>query len=91
MDTPKQETGNKRKRGRPPIDDYDPTYPAPKIVNVTSNAEETYSNDAMSSSDQDQSAWEDEQAANDIEEVIETEESQVKVKTELVKPFFFLL
>ncbi|XP_017783430.1 PREDICTED: protein tramtrack, alpha isoform [Nicrophorus vespilloides] len=90
METPKghSDTISKRKRGRPPIDDYDPTFPAPKIVNVTggvSGNDETYSNDAMSNSDQDQSAWEDDQPANDTEDNHpELKESLLKVKTEIV-------
>ncbi|KAF5276065.1 hypothetical protein FQA39_LY00861 [Lamprigera yunnana] len=74
MDSPKNEPPNKRKRGRPPIDDYEQTFTTPKITSVTGNAEEGYSNDAMSSSDQDLSIWEEESGINendhnDIEEI----------------------
>lgn len=87
MDSPKSDSASKRKRGRPPIDDYESSYPAPKIVSVTSIAEENFSNDAMSNSDHDQSAWEDEQAANDIEEVADSDEPLVKIKTEIVSNY----
>lgn len=86
MDSPKTEPPNKRKRGRPPIDDYDQTFTTPKITNVTGNADEGYSNDAMSNSDQDLSIWE-EDAANDHDET-ESEEHRIKVKTELVSAFY---
>ncbi|KAF5299500.1 hypothetical protein FQR65_LT01083 [Abscondita terminalis] len=65
MDSPKSEPPNKRKRGRPPIDDYEQTFTTPKITSVTGNAEEGYSNDALSSSDQDLSIWEEESGLND--------------------------
>lgn len=85
MDMPnKVESGTKRKRGRPPIDDYEPTYPIPKIVSVTSIAEENFSNDAMSSSDQDHSTWEDDHGANDMDDANDANESLLKIKTEIV-------
>lgn len=84
LDTPKIDSNSKRKRGRPPIDDYESPYPPPKIVSVTSIAEENYSNDAMSSSDQDQSTWEDDHGPNDMGEVTEPDEPLIKIKTEIV-------
>lgn len=89
MESPKTEPPNKRKRGRPPIDDYDQTFTTPKITNVTGNADEGYSNDAMSSSDHDLSIWEEESAANDHDDGTESEEPRVKVKTELVSTFSY--
>lgn len=69
MDTPKASDGrpdNKtRKRGRPPIDDYDQSFMAPKIMNVAGNVDDGYSNDALSSSEHDMSIWEEEHNAND--------------------------
>lgn len=90
MESPKGEQqatpapSNKRRRGRPPIDDYDQTFTAPKITKVMSgNADEGgYSNDAMSSSDQDLSVWEDEPGTQEGEE--EKEDKLLKVKTEVV-------
>ncbi|GJQ81599.1 hypothetical protein Trydic_g9974 [Trypoxylus dichotomus] len=90
MDSPKStDQSNKRKRGRPPIDDYDqpsqPTPPSftPKIVSVTGNAEDNYSNDAMSSSDQDLSIWEEDNTTNNVDDANESDEPTVKVKTEV--------
>ncbi|KAJ8969527.1 hypothetical protein NQ314_001710 [Rhamnusium bicolor] len=76
---------NKRKRGRPPIDDYDQTFTTPKIMNVTGGAQEdAYSNDAMSSSEHDLNIWEEDQSANEATENTENEEPPVKVKKELM-------
>ncbi|KAB0789982.1 hypothetical protein PPYR_15728 [Photinus pyralis] len=81
MDSPKNEPPNKRKRGRPPIDDYEQAFTTPKITSVTGNAEEGYSNDALSSSDQDLSIWEEESAANDNDQT-ELDEPPPKIKSE---------
>lgn len=91
MESPKFEAPNKRKRGRPPIDDYDsgtPNYNATpklhaKIVSVMSANEENYSNDALSNSDQDMSIWEDDQGGNDADEGAEGDEPPLKVKLEV--------
>ncbi|XP_018324247.1 uncharacterized protein LOC108736351 [Agrilus planipennis] len=80
MESPKSEPPAKRKRGRPPIDDYDPNFPAPKISATTSNNEEGYSNDAMSSSDHDL-PWEEENANADGDHT-ESDEHPVRVKSE---------
>jgi hypothetical protein len=83
MDNPKVETpSNKRKRGRPPIDDYEQAFTAPKIMNVTGNADETYSNDAMSTSDHDLSIWEEEPSANEAGDTTEPDEPLLRVKKE---------
>ncbi|KAI4458073.1 btb domain transcription factor [Holotrichia oblita] len=94
MDSPKStDQSNKRKRGRPPIDDYDqPSQTTqspltPKIVSVTGNAEDNYSNDAMSNSDQDLSIWEEDNVTNDIDDANESDEPPVKVKTEVLNLF----
>ncbi|KAJ8983008.1 hypothetical protein NQ317_014305 [Molorchus minor] len=80
FDTP----ANKRKRGRPPIDDYDQTFTTPKIMNVTGGAhEDTYSNDAMSSSEHDLNIWEEDQSANEGADNTENDEPPVKVKKEV--------
>lgn len=57
------EPPNKRKRGRPPIDDYDQTFTNPKITNVTGNVQtdDNFSTNDVTNSDADASAWEDEQ------------------------------
>ncbi|XP_044259799.1 uncharacterized protein LOC123008185 [Tribolium madens] len=83
MDNPKNEApSNKRKRGRPPIDDYEQAFTAPKIMNVTGNADETYSNDAMSTSDHDLSIWEEEPSANEGGDLTEPDEPLLRVKKE---------
>lgn len=83
MDSPKSEQPNKRRRGRPPIDDYDQTFTAPKITKISSgNNDEGYSNDAMSSSDQDLSVWEDEPSHQD--DAGERDDKLLKIKTEVV-------
>lgn len=94
MDSPRStDQTNKRKRGRPPIDDNEqisqPVQPAfiPKIVSVTGNADDNYSNDALSNSDHDLSIWEEDVATNDAEDN-EPEEPPVKVKMEMVCLFF---
>ncbi|CAG9765245.1 unnamed protein product [Ceutorhynchus assimilis] len=86
MDSPKYEsntssngTTHRKKRGRPPIDDYDTQF-NPKITNVSgnvSNIDECYSNDAMSSSEHDLQIWEDEHGNN-----TDTDEPAVKIKKE---------
>lgn len=98
MDSPKSEPPNKKKRGRPPIDDYESSpkamYPSPKIhakiVSVTNVTDENYSNDAMSSSDHDMSIWEEEQQTND-DDVMESDTSLVRVKLEVSNFFYFFL
>lgn len=92
MESPKSEPPSKRKRGRPPIDDYDQSFTTPRIMNVTGNAEEGYSNDAMSTSDHDLSIWEDDSAANEHDDNTENEEPpRIRVKTELVSLIFIVL
>lgn len=81
---------NKRKRGRPPIDDYDQTFTTPRIMNVTGGTQEdAYSNDAMSSSEHDLNIWEEEQSANEATENTENEEPPVKVKKEVVGIMYY--
>lgn len=103
MESPKLDSSNKgKKRGRPPIDDYDSSstsYPPPKlhakIVSVTTNVEESASNDAMSSSDHDMSIWEEDQP-NDAE--VEADENSddidkqlpIKIKSEVRIIFTYL-
>ncbi|XP_060524843.1 protein tramtrack, beta isoform isoform X2 [Cylas formicarius] len=81
MDTPSKydPPPNKKKRGRPPIDDYDSTFTTPRISNVQGTTDETYSNDAMSSSEHDLNIWEDDQANDHTD----NEESPIKVKKEI--------
>lgn len=89
MESPKSEQPqpNKRRRGRPPIDDYDQNFTAPKITKISAgNNDEGYSNDAMSSSDQDLSVWEDEPTQQD--EAGEREDKLLKIKTEMVSQLF---
>lgn len=86
MDSPKYESNspNKKKRGRPPIDDYENQFSTPRISNVSgnvSNVEDAYSNDAMSSSEHDLQIWEDDQA-NEVTEITDTDEPPLKVKKE---------
>lgn len=54
---------SKRKRGRPPIDDYDQTFPSPKITNITGNVQQddNFMTNDLCNSDADVSVWEDEQ------------------------------
>lgn len=97
MDSPKsseqqqtQQQPNKRRRGRPPIDDYDSSFTAPKITKIsTGNNDEGYSNDAMSSSDQDLSVWEDEPSHQD--DASERDDRFVKIKTEMVSTAYCIL
>ncbi|XP_056641217.1 protein tramtrack, alpha isoform-like [Diorhabda carinulata] len=75
----------KRKRGRPPIDDYDQTFTTPKIMTVsggTTNQDDAYSNDAMSSSEHDLNIWDEDQSANEGADNTETEDPPVKIKKE---------
>ncbi|XP_023019206.1 uncharacterized protein [Leptinotarsa decemlineata] len=74
---------NRRKRGRPPIDDYEQTFTTPKIMTVSGAQEDAYSNDAMSSSEHDLNIWEEDQSANEGADNTENEESPVKVKKEV--------
>ncbi|KAG5870497.1 hypothetical protein JTB14_033016 [Gonioctena quinquepunctata] len=74
---------SKRKRGRPPIDDYDQAFTTPKIMAVTGAQDDAYSNDAMSSSEHDLNIWEEDQSGADN---TENEESPVKVKKEVHSP-----
>ncbi|KAJ8921777.1 hypothetical protein NQ315_008403 [Exocentrus adspersus] len=89
MDSPTTKfdsASNKRKRGRPPIDDYDQTFTTPRIMNVTGGAhEDGYSNDAMSSSEHDLNIWEEDQSANEATENTENEEPPVKIKKEVTQ------
>lgn len=88
METPNtkfETSSSKRKRGRPPIDDYDQAFTTPKILNVTgATHEDAYSNDAMSSSEHDLNIWEEDHSANEGTENAENEEPAVKVKKEMV-------
>lgn len=83
MDSPKSEIYTKRKRGRPPIDDYDSTSSTvpnkfqAKILSVSAKVEENLSNDAISSSDNDLTIWEEDQGTN--EDVLDG----VRIKTEV--------
>lgn len=80
---------NKRKRGRPPIDDYDQSFSTPKIASVSGAAtDDTYSNDAMSSSEHDLNIWEEDQTGM---ENTENEEPPIKVKKEVVSIIEFYL
>uniref|UniRef100_A0A6P7F7L3 Protein tramtrack, alpha isoform-like isoform X1 n=1 Tax=Diabrotica virgifera virgifera TaxID=50390 RepID=A0A6P7F7L3_DIAVI len=74
----------KRKRGRPPIDDYDQTFTTPKIATVSGgiNQEDAYSNDAMSSSEHDLNIWDEDQSANEGADNTEIDDPPVKVKKE---------
>ncbi|CAH1975247.1 unnamed protein product [Acanthoscelides obtectus] len=67
---------NKRKRGRPPIDDYDQSFTHPKVQHST--GDDGYSNDAMSSSEHDLNMWEEEAAEN-----MENVEPRLSVKREV--------
>lgn len=92
METPKSETGvttGKRKRGRPPIDDYEQTFTTPKVANVGGNAgDDAYSNDAMSSSDHDLSIWEEESGQNEQEDNADGEEVTVKVEVSILRLYW---
>lgn len=63
------EPPNKRKRGRPPIDDYDQQFSNPKITNVAGNVQtdDNFSANDVTNSDADASAWEDEQNADNTD------------------------
>lgn len=88
MESPKSEQQpNKRRRGRPPIDDYDQSFTAPKITKISAgNNDEGYSNDAMSSSDQDLSVWEDDPSHQD--DGGDRDDKLLKIKTEVVSHLF---
>lgn len=63
------------------LDDYESHFTPPKISHVSGNAsavDDTYSNDAMSSSEHDMQIWDDDHANNT------DEESLVKIKKEVV-------
>lgn len=82
-----QEPPNKRKRGRPPIDDYDQQFSSPKITNVTGNVkqDDNFSTNEMSNSDADASVWEEEQN----NENTDTEyKADSKYKTDVVSILF---
>ncbi|GLV44254.1 uncharacterized protein CBL_12450 [Carabus blaptoides fortunei] len=72
---------NKRKRGRPPIDDYDQTFPSPKITNVTGNVQQddNFMTNDVCNSDADVSVWEDEQnnENTDTEQRYKSEEDYI--------------
>ncbi|KAH1027520.1 protein tramtrack, beta isoform isoform X2 [Dendroctonus ponderosae] len=77
---PSNNIPHKKKRGRPPIDDYDSHFTAPKITRVSGNVsavDDTYSNDALSSSEHDLQIWEEDPANN-----TDNEESLLKIKKE---------
>lgn len=68
------------------VDDYDQTFTTPKIMTVTGGGQEdTYSNDAMSSSEHDLNIWEEDQSANEAADNTESDEPAVKVKKEMVR------
>lgn len=50
--------------------------------------EDTYSNDAMSSSEHDLNIWEEDQSANETADNTESDEPAVKVKKEMVSNTF---
>lgn len=91
MDSPKYDSPgtnvtNRKKRGRPPIGkyDYDSQFTTPKILNVSGNVstvDDTYSNDAMSSSEHDLQIWEDDQA-NEGDQT-DNDEPPLKIKKEV--------
>nr|CAH7746685.1 unnamed protein product [Callosobruchus chinensis] len=70
---------NKRKRGRPPIDDYDQSFTNPKLN--ASGGEDGFSNDATSENDL--HIWEEDHSGNDGGEHMENEEPRLKVKREV--------
>lgn len=81
---PHQVDSSKRKRGRPPIDDYDQAFTTPRIMHVTGSAgDDAYSNDAMSSSEHDLSIWDEEQSATEGNNT-ESDEPPLKIKKEIV-------
>lgn len=51
--------------------------------------EDTYSNDAMSSSEHDLNIWEEDQSANEAADNTESDEPAIKVKKEMVNSYFF--
>ncbi|CAG9823518.1 unnamed protein product [Phaedon cochleariae] len=71
----------KRKRGRPPIDDYESTFTSPKIMAVSGAPEDGYSNDAMSSSEHDLNIWEEDHPSH--EGADNNDDNRVKIKKEL--------
>ncbi|XP_019880735.1 protein tramtrack, beta isoform [Aethina tumida] len=80
---PHQVDSSKRKRGRPPIDDYDQAFTTPRIMHVTGSAgDDAYSNDAMSSSEHDLSIWDEEQSATEGNNT-ESDEPPLKIKKEI--------
>lgn len=75
-----------------PVDDYDQTFTTPKIMTVTGGGQEdTFSNDAMSSSEHDLNIWEEDQSANEAADNTEPDEPAIKVKKELVSTFLIRL
>ncbi|XP_044761263.1 transcriptional regulator Kaiso-like [Coccinella septempunctata] len=79
-DNPEMPSVRKR-RGRPPLDDYETGYSTPPKM---SHIDDGYSNDAMSTSEHDGSIWEGEQVTETSMPVIE--EPRIKVKKELQQP-----
>ncbi|CAH1159117.1 unnamed protein product [Phyllotreta striolata] len=74
----------RRKRGRPPIDDYDQSFTTPKIANISGgNQDDAYSNDAMSSSEHDLNIWDEDQSANEAADNTDAEQPPIKVKKEV--------
>lgn len=59
-------------------------------MTVTGGQEDTYSNDAMSSSEHDLNIWEEDQSPIESAENIENDEPAIKVKRELVSISQFL-
>lgn len=82
MGSPKNEMPVKRKRGRPPIDDYDQSFLPHKVAHT----DEAFSNDAVSSSDHDPPTWDDaEQVANETgDKLDQCDDSLMKIKFETV-------
>lgn len=58
-------------------------------MNVTGNADETYSNDAMSTSDHDLSIWEEDPSPNEAGDTMEPDEPLLRVKKEQSVSFSF--
>lgn len=69
----------RKKRGRPPLDDYDAGYMTPPKI---SHHDDNYSNDATS--EQDGSVWDGGEQASDMVQTME--EPRIKVKKELQQP-----
>ncbi|KAK9878964.1 hypothetical protein WA026_003783 [Henosepilachna vigintioctopunctata] len=81
MDDNEESTAtHRKKRGRPPIDECEPGYSStPKMPHI----DDSYSNDAMSSSEHDLSIWEEDQTNTNESAPAVSEEPRIKVKKEL--------